>query len=69
VLQWQVEGHSPLTVAGAAAELENPHRVPFCVPRNAGTDDEEDYSRLAGSRKRPGASGPEGTVSSLNFCF
>src|SRR5680860_1687064 len=34
------EGCSPLTVAGAAAESGKiPHRVPFYVPRNAGTDD------------------------------
>ena len=51
-LQWQVEGRSPLTVAGAAAELgRNPHRVPFYVPHHAGTDDAEDYSRLPALRK------------------
>ena len=34
------KGCSPLTVAGAAAELgSSPHRVPFCVPHHAGTDD------------------------------
>ena len=54
-LQWQVEGRSPLTVAGAAAELGvSPHRVPFCVPPHAGTVDAEDYSRLPALRKGGG---------------
>jgi hypothetical protein len=39
-LQWQVEGRSPLTVAGAAAESgETLTAFPFLVPPHAGTVD------------------------------
>jgi hypothetical protein len=51
-LQWHVEEGSPLTVAGAAAASgKSPHRVPFCVPRGAGTDI-ADYSWGGADRKR-----------------
>ena len=53
-LQWQVEGSSPLTVAGAAAALGiTLTAFPFFVPHHAGTDDARDYSCPALPRKPP----------------
>jgi hypothetical protein len=53
-LQWQVEGRSPLTVAGAAAELGQTRTAfPFSVPHHAGTDDGRTIAAAP-----PRASGP-----------